>query len=103
MATINVIDACYKLIVFAIQKHGDEILPGGYFNWMGINGIAVEAMNANNHQLTWGVLGAALKALKQYMESNGYRQAHFDIYDGENMVGKGLLYTPPYLTPAQGD
>lgn len=103
VSVINVIDACYKLILHSIQQHGDVILPGGYFNWMGINGIAVEAINANNHQLTWGVLAAALKAVKQYMEANGYRQAHFDIYDGENMVGKGLIYTPPYLQPIIGD
>lgn len=103
MTIINVLDACYNLITYSIRQNGDSLLPGGYFNWMGINGIALEAMNANNHQLTWGVLAAAIVAMKKYMESNGYRQANFDIYDGINMVGKGLIYHPPYNKPAIGD
>ena len=91
---LDVLNACCKLITYYIQQNGDGIMPGGYFNWMGISGVALEAMNANNHQTTWGVLGAAINALLGYMEANGFRQAQFDIYDGENQVGVGLVYQP---------
>ena len=48
--------------------------------------------NANNHQLTWGVLAAALGALRDYVVTqNGGGPGTFEIFDGENQVGKGTI------------
>ena len=50
-------------------------------------------MNANNHQQTWGVLGAALDAVGLFMRQNGggAGTAIFSIFDGTNMVGTGSI------------
>lgn len=45
----------------------------------------------NNHQTTWGVLAAALEAVKYYMGVFGYGEVGFGIWDGENQVGEGHL------------
>lgn len=50
------------------------------------------AKNANNHQLTWGVLKAAIDGLDDYFTSMGkWSDCEFDIYDGPNLVGQGIL------------
>lgn len=51
------------------------------------------AEDANHHQLTWGVLGAALQAIKEYMSQSGtsFGTAYFSIYDGDNQTGKGSI------------
>ena len=47
--------------------------------------------NGAHHQLTWGVLGAAMEALISEMGANGYGPASFLIFDGQNQVGEGLI------------
>ena len=56
------------------------------------NGVELETWDSNNHQQTWGVLGAALEALDDYMRvRGGYGAAQFTILDGQNEVGVGRL------------
>ena len=45
--------------------------------------------NANNHQTTWGVLGAAVEALRECMRVNGWGVGRFGIWDGGIEVGGG--------------
>lgn len=53
--------------------------------------------NANNHQCTWGVVGAALRALEEFMESlrrvnrGVYCAVSFVLVDGFIGVGTGAL------------
>lgn len=47
--------------------------------------------DANGHQVTWGVLGAAVVALRGFMQERGYGRVRFRIFDGENRVGTGEL------------
>lgn len=52
----------------------------------------VQAANANNHQLTRGVVLSALLALRSWLIAyDVYGTAAFDIYDGANLVGAGTL------------
>lgn len=55
------------------------------------NELAVRVWNANNHQVTFGVLGATVHALLEYMMLNGWESVAFDIYDGKNIVGGGSV------------
>ena len=52
-------------------------------------GFQVE--NANNHQVTYGVLLSALLGLEKYMSNRGYGAVQFGLYDGPNQVGQGWL------------
>lgn len=47
--------------------------------------------NANNHQVTWGVMGAAVQAMLSFMLAYGFGQAGFRIYDGGVVVGNGIM------------
>ena len=51
----------------------------------------ITASDANGHQTTLGVFGAAVGALQNYMSGQGYGTAIFDIYDGKNQVGTGTF------------
>ena len=55
-------------------------------------GLAIHVWNANNHQVSWGVLGAALEALWDFMGSGGrWGEVEFRILDGGVEVGVGVL------------
>ena len=49
--------------------------------------------NADNHQLSWGVVGAAVEAVADYMYSEGGEVgvASFEIYEGRYQVGTGTI------------
>ena len=51
-------------------------------------GLWLTAANANNHQLTWGVLAAAIHALLVLMGvEHWWGAATSTVYDGDNAVG----------------
>lgn len=109
----------FNSIISHILDYGDGLLNGGYFSWTESNAAAVAASggteaaagsssggdggvppmnelavhiwNADNHQLTYGVLGAAISALSEYMQSYGWGAATFQIWDGPNEVGFGMI------------
>lgn len=87
----------FVAILNQVQESGDRVIPAGVFSWVGpaVDGhvaCALHAWNAENHQFTWGVLGAALKALWDYMYTNGkFGAADFEVSDGANMVGLGFI------------
>lgn len=74
-----------------IRRYGDHAIAGGVFRWAGEEGLELRVHNANNHQTTYGVLGAAMSALVDYMGQNGYAAGSFKIYDGTNYVGDGTI------------
>lgn len=51
----------------------------------------VMARNANNHQITYGVLEKALQAMADWMFVNGDGLVKYEVWDGGNMVGKGMV------------
>ncbi|MCJ1298275.1 hypothetical protein MMC08_001064 [Hypocenomyce scalaris] len=87
-----------RAITLRVQRIGDSVLgavpvdPSVVFQWNGEMGLALNVANSNNLQTTWGVLGAALTALEDYMQSqNVWGSAQFTIFDGANEVGQGTL------------
>lgn len=53
-------------------------------------------MNDNNHQLTYGVVRSAVAAVREFMASDGdYGMMGFEIWDGDNQVGSGVIGYPP--------
>ena len=90
----NMLDGAYQNVLSIIQAHGDGDIVDGAYRWTnnpdGPLGLQIWIRNANNHQLTYGVLGAALKALNEYLTLFGAGMATtLDIYDGVNQVGQG--------------
>ena len=85
--------AAYNSVVAHISTSGDGLVPAGMFQVSnGATGMELLCVNAENHQITWGVLGAALNALEDFMNSNQiWSAATFGIFDGENQVGVGSL------------
>ena len=57
----------------------------------GDDDVELYMRNANNHQQTWGVVGAAIGALQDYMNQNGFGQATFNVFDGGTEVGVGKI------------
>lgn len=52
----------------------------------------LHAWNENNHQMSWGVLGAAIQAVQDCMLNiEEWGTATFSIWDGETEVGFGVL------------
>lgn len=77
-----------------LHTNSDGPIPNGQwlfrkygFNWF--------AMNDSNHQITWGVMGAAVEALTNFMVFYGFSPTYFTIMDGLNIVGRGLLQPEP--------
>lgn len=87
----------FMAIFNQIQDHGDGLVPAGVFSFFGSSvhghmGCALHVWNSNNHQFSWGVLGAALRALWEYMNANArYGGADFEVYDGVNEVALGVI------------
>ncbi len=71
----------------------DGIIGTAGYRRLGAQALTLLAEDANHHQLTWGVLGAALQAVKEYMSQSGnsFGTAYFSIYDGDNQTGKGSI------------
>lgn len=84
-------------ILFRIGVGGDGIIPQGQWTFLsgttpsGMTSMLLGVRNAGNHQTTWGVLNAALVAVSGCMQEKGWGPAVFDIYDGVNQVGTGMI------------
>lgn len=85
-------DHVYLDIVGHMFVDGDhELVAHGAFTFAGAQGLLFTAANANNHQLTYGVLAEAVEALTSYMRGAGFGRALFTIFDGANAVGSGRI------------
>ncbi len=102
IATTNVftlLNQAYDLTVSQIQAQGDGLLYplpygqiGSVFNLFDAYGLTLNVVNANNHQTTWGVLGAACWALRDFVAVRGpFATLEFTIFDGVNEVAVGTL------------
>lgn len=70
----------------------NRLLPGGGFSWGEDQLYSVQISNANNHQCTFGVMRSAVAALTDFMTTeNTYGTMSFEIWDGENEVGLGVV------------
>ena len=89
---LDTLAEAYLIVEEHIQNLGDGVMTAGVFNnWLSDEGLRVTVANANNHQVTWGVLESAFEALGDYMEQYGYGSVIFGIFDGTNQVGQGSI------------
>ncbi|MCJ1303986.1 hypothetical protein MMC08_006797 [Hypocenomyce scalaris] len=89
-AITNLLQDCSEWITRIIANDGDQPIHTGSLVW-GSSPVVV-LWNANNHQLTYGVAGAAIAALRDYMmQEDVCGSLSFDIWDGANQVGAGLV------------
>lgn len=92
---IGIISSAYNYALNHIEISGDGVvrtLGNGRILQQQAHGLALAVFNANNHQMTWGVLASALLALVDYMAGQGtYRAAAFTVFDGHNEVGSGSI------------
>lgn len=87
----SLLSAAYDEIMAGLDTHGDGLVAGGIFQKLGAGNAMLRTMNSNNHQLTYGVLGAALSALKAYMSQYHYGAASFTIHDGMVEGARGVI------------
>ena len=82
-----------EAIGFYMTRDGDKVIPSAAGTTFETEeGLIMVVSNANNHQMTWGVLKSALAALDDFINSNGgFVSASFDIFDGQNQVGTGKI------------
>lgn len=86
----DILEDSYRVVLGRISSVGDTVISNGLFNWED-HGLSLRVWHANNHQTTWGVLGAAIEAIADFMGQYGFGGASFFIYDGGNEVGEGIL------------
>lgn len=87
---MDILQDSYSMVSGRLDSVGDTVISNGLFNWE-YQGYSLRVWHANNHQTTWGVLGAAIEAIADFMTQYGFARATFNIYDGGNEVGEGVL------------
>ena len=87
----SLLAAALNTVQARMAQLGNGLVPGGQFEQQGV-GVALRMWNANNHQLTWGVMMLVITGLAQYTAnlSSGVAIV-FKIFDGANQVGEGQL------------
>ena len=94
--------ACFTSIMTHIVVFGDSVVQSGVFNWT-VDTLAMHVWDANNHQMTWGVLAGAVHAIEDFMfHQQHWGGANFEIYDGQNIVAQGVLGRPTAGSSSQG-
>ena len=94
-AVEDLLDAAGAAVNDHIYTAGDGVIPEGVIEYRS-SGLILLSQNSNNHQQTWGVLGAAISALTDYMlaqKEQGYGPSFVDfvVYDGPNQVATASL------------
>lgn len=92
----RILDGASAAVYDHIVAVGDGTILGGKFQWppgeLSMSQLLfLKVWNANNHQLTWGVLHSTIAAIASFMNTHGWGVGHFDIYDGGIRVGYGIF------------
>lgn len=95
VTVLPVLNDAYNSVYAHLHSIGDGELPGGRFVFAD-HMMVLNVWNSNNHQITWGVLGAALWGLRDFMEEmNVWGSTVFQVFDGLTWVGSGMLGMSP--------
>lgn len=74
-----------------MRRLGDGVLPGGAYTHS-FDTVSLRIVNANNHQLTRGVMLSAITALRSCLQTyNVCGTANFGVFDGSHKVGIGTM------------
>lgn len=87
----SALDTAARYVAQYVNQISDAVISKGSMEFYGGNGVFFKSWNVNNHQQTWGVLAAAIAALKDYMSQTYFGRASFNIFDGRNEVGEGTV------------
>ena len=92
IAILQFLNDAYNILTTHIAAAGDGVIASGRWN-LEVNGIGMTTVNTNNHQQTWGVLGAAVEGLSHYFynHQDGFGAVYFYVFDGGNEVAQGSL------------
>lgn len=84
---LALVNSAYITVFDHLLSAGDGLLPSG--SWIfSTPMLSLSIMDANNHQVTWGVLASTLWGIKEFMTAtNVYACANIWIFDGINLVG----------------
>lgn len=66
----ELLDEAYDNIQGTMDVMGDRLIQGLGLDWAAAD-FSIRASNANNHQITMGVLGGAIDALRAYVLKEG--------------------------------
>lgn len=93
---IGLLRAITNLATQRIAEHGDRVIPISDLIILGSSmageGVLMTLKNANNHQLTYGVVHGAALALGAFINKyGGFQSVQFQIIDGQNVVGTGRI------------
>lgn len=58
----------------------------------GALGIEMRIVSSAGRRLTWGVVGAAVGALRDFGAREGFGAVFLEVWDGENEVGEGSVW-----------
>ena len=98
-AVQRLLSAASQVVLKQIDEYGDGLVSGGTFDQVmntAANSVAIYISNRNNHQLTRGVLAAALSALDSYMNAQNFFGAmNFYVWDGANEIASGMIGLVP--------
>lgn len=92
IAILQFLNDAYNVLTTHITAAGDGLIPNGRWG-LELNGIGLNTINTNNHQQTYGVLGAAVEGLSRYFftHQDAGGSVYFYIFDGGVEVGQGSL------------
>ncbi|KAA6413970.1 MAG: hypothetical protein FRX48_02332 [Lasallia pustulata] len=93
---VNLLRYTIREVKQQIVQHGDRVIPATDLVTLGsamvVQGVHMTLSNADNHQLTYGVVQSAAVAMVQYFTvRGGYQTVDFSIIDGKNRVGSGMI------------
>lgn len=88
----ELLDDAFDYIVAYLERHPEgEGRIQGEFRQLGRGATTLKAYSIND-RLTYGALGAAIQAVKNFMRRNNeWGTASFDIFDGDRPVGRGSI------------
>lgn len=88
---IEMLMAAYDTVQTTQVHQGLGLVAGGEFVQFGAEAV-LRMWNANNHQLTWGVVGLVVIGLLDFISTQPNAAAIvFKIFDGANQVGAGQI------------
>lgn len=101
----SALDTAAGYVAQYVNQIGDAVINEGSVDFYGGNGVFFNSWNVNNHQQTWGVLVAAIAALKDFMSRNYYGGASFTFSTDAMKSARAQLdyrLPAPYQVPVTG-
>ena len=86
-----VYSAFLYLEAYVTRFNAGDLIRGGHFDWLSPPSYSLDVWNANNHQVTYGMLQMTITAIYHYMSEHGFETATFAMFDGANQVGVGNI------------